>query len=54
MKTPNKTTRETIKTIAIAVLVTGMLAFVGGMKYQGHVNGQVKQEAKTLVSLSKQ
>lgn len=53
MKTPNvnKTTIETLKTIAIAILVTGVIAFVAGMKYQGHVNGQVKQEAKALVSL---
>jgi len=51
MKTPSKTTRETLKTIAIAVLVTGVIAFVAGMKYQAHVNGQVKQEAKAMVSL---
>lgn len=48
---PNQKTIETIKTIVIAVLVTGIIAFVGGMKYQAHVNSQVKSEAKSIVSL---
>lgn len=45
---------ETVKTILIAVLVTGMLAFIGGMRYQAHVNGQVKTEAKNIAMSLKQ
>jgi len=51
MKKFNPKTIETFKTIVIAVLVTGILAFVGGMKYQAHVNVQVKTEAKSIAAL---
>lgn len=51
MKTPNKSTIETVKTVVIVALIVGIAAFVGGMKYQSHVNGQVKNEAKNIVSL---
>lgn len=46
-----KESRETLKTIVIAVLITGIVAFVAGMKYQAHVQNQVKAEAKSIVSL---
>jgi Tfp pilus assembly protein PilE len=45
-----KETVETIKTVVIAVLVTGILAFVAGMKYQNHYSNSVKTEAKNMVS----
>lgn len=48
---PNKQTIETLKTVTITVLVTGILAFVAGMKYQANVHDQVKSEAKSIVSL---
>lgn len=33
MVKPNKQTVETVKTVLIAVLVTGVVAFVAGMQY---------------------
>lgn len=51
---PNKEKKfnwETIKTVVIAVLITGIIAFVGGMVYQSKQITQVKAEAKSLVSL---
>lgn len=50
---PNSKTVETIKTIVIVALLTGIVAFISGMKYQQHVNSQVKTEARSLVSMSK-
>jgi hypothetical protein len=46
MKKPNI---ETIKTIVITILITGMIAFIGGMKYQKSQTEQVKSEAATIV-----
>lgn len=40
---------ETIKTIVITILVTGMIAFIGGMQYQKSQTEQVKSEAATIV-----
>lgn len=48
---PTQKTRELLKTIALTVMVTAVAAFIGGMKYQAHVNNQVKTEAKNIVSL---
>lgn len=42
MTKPSKTTVETVKTVLIAVLVTGVVAFIGGMHYQSAQNAQVK------------
>lgn len=55
MKLPHtqRSTIETIKTIVIAVLITAILAFVAGMKYQSHYTSQVKAEAKSIVSLKR-
>ncbi len=33
MTKPNKNTIETIKTVVIAVLITAIVAFIGGMVY---------------------
>nr|DAQ73348.1 MAG TPA: hypothetical protein [Caudoviricetes sp.] len=40
---------ETIKTIVITILITGMIAFIGGMQYQKSQTEQVKSEAATIV-----
>lgn len=40
---------ETVKTIIIAVLITGVVAFIGGMNYQAKQSDQVKAEAATIV-----
>ena len=50
MKLPNI---ETVKTIVIVAMFTVVIAFVAGMKYQTHVNNQVKSEAKAIVSLKR-
>lgn len=42
MTKPSKTTVETVKTVIIAVLVTAVVAFLGGMHYQNKINVQVK------------
>lgn len=40
---------ETIKTIIITILITGIIAFIGGMQYQKNQTEQVKTEAATIV-----
>lgn len=40
---------ETIKTIIITILITGIIAFIGGMYYQKNQTEQVKTEAATIV-----
>lgn len=40
---------ETIKTIIITILITGIVAFIGGMQYQKNQTEQVKTEAATIV-----
>lgn len=40
---------ETIKTIIITILITGIIAFIGGMQYQKNQTEQVKAEAATIV-----
>lgn len=37
----NKTAVETTKTVVIAILVTGIGAFIGGMQYQERISAQV-------------
>lgn len=44
-----KQTVETVKTIVIAVLVTGIIAFVGGMKYEAHNAQRVDSAVKSAV-----
>ena len=41
---------ETVKTVLIAVLVTAIVGFVGGIKYQQSYSTSVKSEAKALIS----
>lgn len=48
-KTMKKFNIETIKTIIITILITGIIAFVGGMQYQKNQTEQVKAEAATIV-----
>lgn len=40
---------ETIKTIIITILITTIIAFIGGMQYQKNQTEQVKAEAATIV-----
>lgn len=40
---------ETIKTIIITILITGIIAFIGGMQYQKNQTEQVKTEAAAIV-----
>lgn len=40
---------ETVKTIIITILITGIIAFIGGMYYQKNQTEQVKAEAATIV-----
>lgn len=37
----NSKIKETVKTVLIAVLVSGIVAFVAGAKYQSNVDHQV-------------
>ena len=48
-KTMKKLNIETIKTIIITILITGIVAFIGGMYYQKNQTEQVKAEAATIV-----
>ena len=48
-KTMKKLNIETIKTIIITILITGIIAFIGGMQYQKNQTEQVKTEAATIV-----
>lgn len=48
-KTMKKLNIETIKTIIITILITGIIAFIGGMYYQKNQTEQVKAEAATIV-----
>lgn len=41
---------ETIKTVTIAVLITGAVAFVGGVKYQIHTQNTIDAAVKSAVS----
>jgi Tfp pilus assembly protein PilE len=44
-----KVDKETIKTIVIAVLVTGVITFIGGMTYQNHINTDKSQAVKSAI-----
>lgn len=45
----NKQTVETVKTVLIAVLVTAIIAFVGGMKYQTREQAQAYAKAEAML-----
>lgn len=38
-----KKNKDTIKNVVIAVLLTGVVAFVLGMKFESHANQQIEQ-----------
>lgn len=40
---------ETVKTVTIAVLITGIVAFILGMQYQAREDSTVKAEAASIV-----
>lgn len=41
---------ETIKTVIIAVLITGIVTFISGMRYQEANTVKIHDEAKSLVN----
>jgi uncharacterized membrane protein YGL010W len=47
---PTKNTVETVKTVVIAVLVTAIIAFVGGMKFQAREHAQVQNAVNSAVA----
>lgn len=46
--TPNTKSIETLKTVVIAVLVTGILAFASGAFFAQKLNEHIANEAKAL------
>ncbi len=50
MSTSNKQRIELAKTIAIAVLVTALVAFIGGMQYQKHIENNIDRAVSAQVS----
>lgn len=42
MSKPSKQAIETVKTVAIAVLITAIVAFIGGMQFQSREHAQVQ------------
>lgn len=50
MKMPTKNTVETVKTVTIAVLVTAIIAFIGGMKFQAREHAQVQGAVNSAVA----
>ena len=49
-KMKNQPKVETFKTIIITVLITGIIAFIGGITYESINQSKVHAEAKALVS----
>lgn len=45
----NKQAVETAKTVVIAVLITAIVAFIGGMRYAEHQEARVTKAASTTV-----
>ena len=50
MKKISKQTIETTKTVVIAVLITGVIAFVGGMRYQASLHAATETKVKQAVA----
>jgi hypothetical protein len=51
MKAPiNRGVIETVKTIVIAVLVTAIVAFVGGVKYEQFNTGRIDSAVKAVAA----
>ena len=49
MTKPTKQTVETVKTVVIAVLVTGVIAFVAGMQFNARENAQAEARVQSAV-----
>ncbi len=47
-----QTNIETVKTVIIAVLITAIIAFIAGIKYQANYSNSVKAEAKELSAIA--
>ncbi len=52
-KQTRKSKWETTKTIIIAVLITGIVTFIGGMKYQESLQAQVESARTNAISETK-
>lgn len=50
MTKPSKSSVETVKTVLIAVLVTGIVAFVAGMQFANRNNAQVNAKLEAVAS----
>lgn len=50
MTKPSRGAVETVKTVLIAVLVTAIVAFVGGMHYQSGQNAKVMSAVTNATS----
>lgn len=48
MKKINKQSVETFKTVLIAILITGVIAFVAGMRYANEQNAKVEAAVKNV------
>lgn len=47
---PKKQTIETLKTVAIVALATGIIAFIGGVKYQKAQTTSVRTEVRVVTT----
>lgn len=47
---PSKNAVETVKTVVIAVLVTAIIAFIGGMKFQAREHSQTQSAVNSAVA----
>jgi uncharacterized protein (UPF0333 family) len=50
MTKPSKQAIETVKTVVIAVLVTSIVAFVAGMRYQANVHSSTEAKVSQAVA----
>lgn len=50
VQAPTKSTVETVKTVVIAVLVTGIIAFVSGMHYEKSVQGNIDVKVQAVTA----
>lgn len=50
MSLPSKEAVETTKTVVIFVLITAIIAFVGGMRYQSREQAQVRSAVAEATS----
>jgi hypothetical protein len=50
---PSTETKETVKTVVIAVLVTAIVAFIGGVKYEQGQTQHVTQAVQGVLAAQK-